>query len=246
MLALPPRPHLNRMSASELVTVVTCGVRVLLDSNRTMDIITAEEMTAQAQLPFLLEQGVFDSEYARGMLEEQPSLESMDLEVLRELAPDTFGYAVARFFDSHGLSPGFYAVPAQYTEDPDAAYLMQRIRQSHDMWHVLFGLNVDGHEEILLHAFSLAQTGLPASIALIALGSIKHMLLEARFGCFRDGLAEAYRRGRRAKPLIGVRWEQYFDRPLAEVRREFDISPWTHEDRAATSPWRWRGPRRAA
>jgi len=241
----PPRPHLGRLTRQDLRTIVTCSARVLADSTRTMDIVTVEELTAQKQLRYLLDAGVFAGDGA-GLLEDRPSLETLDLNHLRSLPEDTFGRAVARFFDRNGLTLDLYGVEAEYTAEADAKFLMQRIRQSHDLWHVLMGFTVDGHEEILLHAFSLAQTGLPSSIALMALGSLKHMLLEARFGCLLSGMTEAYARGKAAKPLIGVRWENYWELPLDDVRAEFDILPWSDDDRAATKPWRFKGPRRLA
>jgi len=59
-------------------------------------------------------------------------------------------------------------------------------------------------------------------------------------------MTEAYARGKAAKPLIGVRWENYWELPLDDVRAEFDILPWSDDDRAATKPWRFKGPRRLA
>lgn len=116
-------------------------------------------------------------------------------------------------------------MPPRYTADPDAAFLMQRLRHSHDVWHVLTGLGVAGHEEILLHAFSLAQTGLPSSIALLAFGSIKHMLLEGRLGTFLFGMRRAYAHGRRAQPLLSVYWERHWETPVETLRRRFGIVP---------------------
>ena len=99
---------------------------------------------------------------------------------LGEAPAETLGGAFARFHRRHRLSSTLYLEPARHTYDPLAAFLMQRIRHSHDVWHVLTGLGTKGHEEIVLHAFSLAQTGLPSSVALMALGSVKHMVLEGR------------------------------------------------------------------
>ena len=43
-----PLPHLNLVGLADVATVAGCVARVLWDSNRTGDIITAEELTAQA------------------------------------------------------------------------------------------------------------------------------------------------------------------------------------------------------
>lgn len=238
MLQLPPRPHLNRLSASELRTIAGCVARVLRDSERTGDIITAEEISAQGQLRHLLDCGVFDTEEGRALLADRPDL-SVNLDELRELPPDTLGGAVAAFYDDNGLSTELCSVPAHHTSDPDAAFLMRRLRQGHDIWHVLMGFGVQGHEEILVHAFSLAQTGLPSSVMLLALGSLKHMVLEGRFHCFLKGMAEAFRRGRQADSLIPVYWERHWQTPLSELRERLHITPWNNKDHAASQPWAW-------
>jgi ubiquinone biosynthesis protein COQ4 len=119
---------------------------------------------------------------------------------------------------------------------------MRRIRHVHDLWHVLTGFSIAGHDEILLHAFSLAQTGMPSSVALMVLGSIKHMVLEARFGLLRSGLLAAYQRGRDARPLLTVYWERHFEDSLESVRARYGIRPWTATDVEASRPWRLAGP----
>ena len=96
------------------------------------------------------------------------------------------------------------------------------------MWHVLTGLGVQGHEEILLHAFSLAQTGLPSSVVLMLFGSLKHMVFEGRFRTFARGLLEAHRYGRECAPLLTVPWEAYFEEPLVQLRERFGIRTLSH------------------
>ena len=107
------------------------------------------------------------------------------------------------------------------------AYLMRRFRQTHDVWHALLGLGVQGHEEVIIHAFSYGQLRLPVSAMVMFFGSIKHIVLERRWGALRHALREAYDIGRRAQPLLPVYWERIWDQPLAEVRAPYSIRPCT-------------------
>lgn len=240
----PPRVTLPRsLNASNVREIVRRVARVLADSERTADIVVAEELTAQAQLRHLLDSGMMSLGEGPDIMADRPQLGDIGLEELRAMPEGSLGAAVASFFDRHGLDMKLYDIESEYTPDPELAYLMKRIRNVHDLWHVLAGFNIDGHEEILVHSFSLAQTGMPSSVALMALGSLKHMVLEARWGCFLSGMREAYRRGANAAPLMTVYWERHLHKPLEEVRRTLGIEPWTDEDRAATAPWRLRGPR---
>jgi ubiquinone biosynthesis protein COQ4 len=222
--------------------VVGAAYRVFRDPERTGDIITAEELTAQTQLAYLRDSGVMESGEGPDLMRDRPEFGDLNLDLLRAMPEGTLGRESARFFDANGLDTELYGVPTRYTEDEDAAYIMRRIRGSHDLWHVLMNFTIREHDEILLHAFSFAQTGLPSSLALMTLGGLKTMVLEARWGCATTGLRAAYRRGERAARLIPVYWERHYEEPLQSVRERLGIVPWTDADRAACEPWRFVGP----
>jgi ubiquinone biosynthesis protein COQ4 len=225
MTASAVRVHFTPLSRERARTVLECTARVLRDSNRTLDIVAVEEITGQAQLAHLLERGTFETPEGRALMRERPHLADVDQDALRALPDGTLGREWIRFLDRHSLSLDLTKQPTPYTEDDRAAYLLQRIRQSHDLWHVLIGVGVRGHEEVLVHSFSLAQTGLPASIAIIFFGAIKHMVLEKRWSVLRRDLLAAHRRGRKAASLLAVYWERHLEEPLDRVRERYGIEP---------------------
>lgn len=49
----------------------------------------------------------------------------------------------------------------KFVDDAELAYVMQRYRELHDFWHVLFGLPPTVFGEIILKYVELAQTRLP-------------------------------------------------------------------------------------
>ena len=102
---------------------------------------------------------------------------------------------------------------------------MSRLRQCHDLWHVLIGLGTEGYEEVLVHCFSVAQTGLPYSTIIIGLGTIKHMVFEGRWSTLVHDTRAAYSSGSNARPILAAYWERRWDQPLRDVRREFGIVP---------------------
>lgn len=216
------RPALSRAQA---LTVAGLIGRVLRDSNRTLDIVEAEEILGQSQLSFLVDRGVFDTDEGRALLDERPHLADADPEMLRALPAGSLGREWVEFLDRHQLDLGLTRQPTPHTRGELETYLLHRIRQSHDLWHQLLGLGVRGHEEVLVHAFSLAQTGLPSSVGIVLFGAVKHMVLERRWSCLRHDLRRAYRIGARAAPLLAVYWERYFAEPIDEVRARFNIEP---------------------
>ena len=215
--------HLNTMTWGQAKSVLYGTLRVLKDSSRTADLAEIEEILGQAQLDYLLAQGGFHSEEGEALLRERPELSRMNVEYLRGLPEGTFGRAVVDFLDVHGFTPEDYPTP--YTEGLDEAYLLRRIRMNHDVWHALLGLGVQEHEEVLIHAFTLAQIGMPSSIGIILFGIIKHMVLEQRWSVLREDLWGAYRRGKDAKSLLPVYWEHHWEKPLDEVRGRYGVLP---------------------
>jgi ubiquinone biosynthesis protein COQ4 len=200
-------------------------LRVLRDSNRTLDIVEVEEITSQTQLAHLVQRGTFDTDEGRTLLREQPHLFDLEPDTLRALPSGTLGREWVRFLDAHSLSLADTRLPTPHTADETCAYVLQRLRQSHDLWHVLLGLGTRGHEEVLVHAFALAQTGMPSSVAIVAFGALKHMVLESRWECLRRDLWRAYQTGRRARPLLAVHWERHLGEPLEDVRRWLAVTP---------------------
>jgi ubiquinone biosynthesis protein COQ4 len=201
---------------------------VLLDSERTAEIHVAEELTGRRRFASI-RRAAFQGEEARALLADRPELRSdqVDYDALRRLEADTLGRAYVSHLDAHGLSADSQATPTHHVPDPEIAYLMRRFRQTHDVWHALVGLGTSGHEEVILHAFSWGQLRLPVSALVVAFGTLKHIVLESRWMALRRGLAEAYRHGRGARPLLPVYWERIWSDPLDDVRSRYGVLPCT-------------------
>lgn len=223
---MPAAPiHLGWISPSRARRVARALARVLWDSEQTAEIVVAEEITAQAQLAYWVRSGIFEEGEGADLLRERPEIANADMDEMRGLPDGSLGGAFARFLDDEGIHLEGLAQGTPYTSGDAESYLMRRIRQSHDLWHVLLGLGTSGHQEVLVHYFSIAQTGLPYSLLIVALGSIKHMLFEGRWSVLTRDTRRAYRCGRDAAPLLCAYWERRWERPLAEVRREFGVVP---------------------
>lgn len=216
------------MTPYETLVVGRAVARVLADSERTDEIHHVEEITGRDRFRHLLRDMARSSE-AQRLLRERPELnsEQVDFAALRALPAHTLGGRYVRHLDDHGLTADSQATATRYIADPDIAYLMRRFRQTHDVWHALLDLGVAGHEEVIIHAFSWGQLRLPVSALVVLLGTLKHIVLERRWGALRHALLEAYRSGRNAAPLMSVYWENMWDRPIEEVRRNYGIRPCT-------------------
>jgi ubiquinone biosynthesis protein COQ4 len=201
-------------------------VRVLGDSTKTHEIHRVEEITGRPRMRALHAELKLTPE-GRRLLDERPELSSehVDYDRLRALPATTFGGAYARHLDDNGITADYQAAATRHVEDPDIAYLMRRFRQTHDVWHALLGLGIAGHEEVIIHSFSYGQLRLPVSAMIMLFGTVKHIVLERRWGALRHSMLDAYRAGRVAAPLMAVYWEDLWEQPLETVRAAYNVKP---------------------
>ncbi len=201
-------------------------VRVLGDSTKTHEIHRVEEITGRPRFRHLLVE-LGQTPEGQRLLAERPELSSdrVDFARLRTLPATTFGGAYARHLDDNGITADYQAAATRHVDDPDIAYLMRRFRQTHDVWHTLLGLGIAGHEEVIIHSFSYGQLRLPVSALIMVFGTMKHLVLERRWGALRHSMLDAYRAGRDAAPLMSVYWEDEWDEPLDAVRARYRLQP---------------------
>lgn len=168
----------------------------------------------------------------RALLRERPSLlEALsDREALEALPEGSLGRAYLAFCEREGISPGGLvdaSDPEERAElDPDFLYVADRMRDSHDLWHVVTGCRTDLAGELAVLAFTTAQTQ-SAGVAVLTLGGFLHsFVLPRELG--RRGrrlVREAVARGLAAEWLPVAGWEELLPLPLEEVRARLGVRP---------------------
>jgi ubiquinone biosynthesis protein COQ4 len=144
--------------------------------------------------------------------------------------PGSVGAAYADFLASEHLSAkGLIDESHKGTVDSDLdprhphAWFARRIRDLHDIWHVLTGYHRDALGELCLVTFSYQEThGL--GWALITLGGFlrAHGPVAAQA---RKAVFEARKRGRQTIWLPGEDYEKVLFEPLESARRRLGIEP---------------------
>ncbi|KAJ0409253.1 hypothetical protein P43SY_006750 [Pythium insidiosum] len=159
------------------------------------------------------------------ILAERPSIRSdrIDIEYLRALPKDTFGFAYSQFMDAHGFEADGRAY-VHFVDDPELAYIMQRYRELHDFWHTLYGLPPTVFGEIALKYVELVQTGLPVCALSGFVGPLR-LTSEERHRLVTEFIPWAHRAGQEARFLMNVYYEKEFETPLAELRERLRILP---------------------
>lgn len=142
------------------------------------------------------------------------------LDALKRLPPGTLGREYAEFVTRNGFDPNFYR---KMDIQDISSYLLLRLRQTHDIWHVIAGFDVTVPDEIGLKAFELAQTRRPVAGVLVAGGFIKSFLTSKDVNMMLAAIGKGYRMGLQAQPLLAQRWEEQWEKLLSEIRLELGI-----------------------
>jgi ubiquinone biosynthesis protein COQ4 len=171
--------------------------------------------------------------YGQRLLRERPSLAARlaDEKWLLSMPEGSLGREYLKFMTRSRITSDGLMAAQEAQVDPNAAlevddaraYVADRLRDMHDLWHVLTDYGADDTGEIANLWFSVGQFGNPG-MAFIAffgmIGGSPGILLEWPRYCYR-----AYVRGRRAVRLVSEPIEEMLDLPIDDVRRRLRISP---------------------
>lgn len=152
-----------------------------------------------------------------------------DYEGLRALPDGTLGREYVRELDARGIHPRELSrlTDIAYEDcefSPEHAYVRDRVREAHDLYHTLTGYGVDVAGEAGVLAFTFAQTGNKGWAMLVLLNTLSG-LTTGRLDGVRNAL-KGYRRGRRARFLPAVHdWDRLLRTPLEDARAELGIAP---------------------
>jgi ubiquinone biosynthesis protein COQ4 len=169
---------------------------------------------------YRLRAGFRSTESGRRILRDRPDIVSIlgDRQKLRAMPAGSLGRAYLAFVESEGISAqgirdASEAEHRTVSNDPDIAFIRNRMRDTHDVWHAATGYRGDVLGELALLAFNVGQHWNTA-IALIVVAAILKGIGRTDLAVVLDG----YRRGRKAAWLPSQDWESLLEKPLDEVR----------------------------
>ena len=199
---------------------LVAGARLLRDPNDTQQVFYLARAFDHGTLE-RLRGTLLQTQAGRSLLARRPAIDraSVDFEMLRSLPEHTLGGAYARMLDRNHLTPDVFKRPPGLPDE--LAWIAQRVRQTHDVWHALTGLDSDVVGEIALQAFTYGQLQLRLSCAIMVFGVVFYGLRYPQV--FRLAW-RWYREGRKAALLLSVAWEDRWDEPLNQVRRNVGLS----------------------
>ncbi len=167
-----------------------------------------------------------------------------DRERLLSMAEGSLGRTICEWFvreniSAEGLAGASEAAAAQFPDRPaergeEARVFGLRLRNLHDVFHVLTGYDRDLRGEIAVLAFTVPQTWSTGIAYLVWRSFWRNGWNSEPCRLIRQGL----RRGLRAKWLIDQDWESLFEQPIDEVRERLGIGapPLYEQLRSAAAP----------
>lgn len=203
------------------VVLLSSLIRLANDTNQVDSVLN---MLEKLERPELLEKMLAFARTQPGMaaiLQDRPLIRGIHLETLRALPEGTLGREFAEHILKHKLDPNYFATTLP---EDELHYVPARLRETHDLWHLATGIDMTPAGELALQGFYMAQIdgALPGFIVTAGLlnGLLKHP------GDMRnrlESLARGWVLGRRALPLLSVRWEQLWSTPVTEIRRRYRL-----------------------
>jgi ubiquinone biosynthesis protein Coq4 len=152
-----------------------------------------------------------------------------EVDDLAALPDGTLGREFARYLVDNELDANLLResafIDAHRARGDEVGYLAERGFQLHDLFHVLTGYDTTPLGEVRVVSFTVAQIPAPYPAMIIATRPLQMVLYRPELlPWVMDAITEGWALGRRAKPLTGVHWEEYWDHPLSDLRQAYDLA----------------------
>ncbi|XP_072760475.1 solute carrier family 35 member D2-like protein [Anoplolepis gracilipes] len=147
---------------------------------------------------------------------------TIDLSYLRDLPPGTVGRTYRDFLDNNNVSPDERTM-VQFVDDTELAYVMQRYREVHDIFHALLLMPTTMLGEVSVKWIEALQTRLPMCITGAIFGAVR-LRSRQRQLYLNYHLPWSINTGLNAKFLLGIYYEERWEQSLEDFHREMNIT----------------------
>jgi ubiquinone biosynthesis protein COQ4 len=215
-LAQPTTPLTHRHS--RWATALGAGLTLLRDPKRVDQVLLLAD-TVNVRAYRRIGARMKETACGRRLIDARAVWTKSSMHRLGSLPDGVLGREYQRFLADNALSPEGLSSPPRI-DDPIAAYVARRLRQTHDVWHVLTGYEPDVRGEILLQAFTFAQVRSPSALLIVLFGLLRWMWF---YKSLVVDVVTAYRRGKRAGFLAAIRWEDEWSTPLVALQKRLAL-----------------------
>lgn len=187
------------------------------------------------------------TERGRAIFQAEPSLPDFldDHSALRKAPKGSFGHAYCDFMEREGLTAAgmVQATSARLSDQPFAdgvAWYIDRLRDFHDILHIVTGYGRDLLGEQCIFAFMYHQRPSPGHLALAWAGTLMMKAKMKTRAPILRALLEARRNGKACPRIVELPIKELFAMPLTAVREKLNV-PDPHRYRTVLEIWRSEG-----
>jgi ubiquinone biosynthesis protein Coq4 len=196
-------------------------IGMLRDPEHTESVFDIEDGLANIEATELAMRYVRADPGVARLMDERYLAPLPDLDALARGAEGSLGWAFARHIRDRGFDPDYYR---KIDVHSDTQWVLMRMRQTHDLWHVMTGIGTDPIGELSLKAFELAQTRRPMAAVITSGGVLRYLIKDPdELDHVLNAIAHGYSLGREARPFLAQRWEEAWDRPLTHWRAQMNV-----------------------
>ena len=159
----------------------------------------------------------------RSLVDEGWRPQPIDLQQLQILPRGSLGRCYADQLINQGITPDTLIDPSLVTSAKE--FVVHRLKETHDIVHVLTGFGIDGASELGLQGFNLAQNRSPLAVMLIFGGMLSSLQNGESLEPMLKALARGFQMGLEAELVIARKLEDNWERPLLEWRQELRLPP---------------------
>ena len=161
-----------------------------------------------------------DSQF-KSLVKERWRPQPIDLSALQTLPEGSLGRCYADQLIRQDITPETLIDPSPVDSEKD--FIVHRLKETHDITHVLTGFGIDGASELGLQGFNLAQNRSPLAVMLIFGGMLSALQNDEALSPMLRALAQGFQMGLDAELVIARKLEDGWDRPLADWQRDLNL-----------------------
>ncbi|CAM1304010.1 COQ4 (predicted) [Pycnogonum litorale] len=214
--------HIPITRFQRLLLTVGSAAKALTDPSRD-DMVAVLGETCGADALQKIRSKMLNDPEGHEILRNRPRINSatVDFKRLEILPAGTLGHEYVKFLNTNNVTPDS-RLDVQFVDDPDLAYVMQRYREVHDLYHTVLGMPTNMLGEVAVKWVEALQTGLPMCIGAALFGPIRFRPKQ-RQQYLRYYLPWAVNCGIQCKLLMNVYFEKRWEDNIDELRKSLNI-----------------------
>lgn len=187
-------------------------------SDATLQLVKGiSNYTLNSPLRVQMEKHLLGDDRFRNLVDERWRPKPIEISDLLAMPEPSLGYQYAVHLTSHEIKPIWSIDPLPVNSTLE--YIVNRLKEIHDLLHVLTGFGVYDYGEVGLHAFGLAQHRSPMGLKVVQNSIHSFLKYEQPIKPLLRSLSRGFQMGVDAELIIGFKLEEDFNCPLSDWRK---------------------------